>query len=57
LWYNLSSGFSILFSSNRFIGPITNGFEKPVQILQATATANEILKIATFACIEAIKEV
>ncbi|WP_341787908.1 NADP-dependent malic enzyme [Rickettsia endosymbiont of Cantharis rufa] len=45
------------FSSNSFIGPITNGFEKPVQILQATATANEILKIATFACIEAIKEV
>ncbi|ABV73650.1 phosphate acetyltransferase [Rickettsia canadensis str. McKiel] len=45
------------FSSNSFIGPITNGFEKPVQILQATATANEILKIATFACVEAIKEV
>ncbi len=45
------------FSSNSFIGPITNGFEKPVQILQAAATANEILKIATFACVEAIKEV
>ncbi|AAU03840.1 NADP-dependent malic enzyme [Rickettsia typhi] len=45
------------FSSNSFIGPITNGFEKPVQILQTTATANEILKIATFACVEAIKEV
>ncbi|MCC8418448.1 MAG: NADP-dependent malic enzyme [Rickettsia endosymbiont of Glossina mortisans submortisans] len=45
------------FSFNSFIGPITNGFEKPVQILQATATANEILKIATFACVEAIKEV
>lgn len=43
------------FSSNSFIGPITNGFEKPVQILQATASAGEILKIATFACIEAIK--
>jgi len=43
------------FSSNSFIGPITNGFEKPVQILQATATASEILKIATFACVEAIK--
>lgn len=45
------------FSSNSFIGPITNGFEKPVQILQTTATASEILKIATFACVEAIKEV
>ncbi|MCC8370485.1 MAG: NADP-dependent malic enzyme [Rickettsia endosymbiont of Stiretrus anchorago] len=43
------------FSSNSFIGPITNGFEKPVQILQATASASEILKIATFACVEAIK--
>ncbi len=43
------------FSSNSFIGPITNGFEKPVQILQATASASEILKIATFACVESIK--
>lgn len=43
------------FSSNSFIGPITNGFEKPVQILQATASASEILKIAIFACVEAIK--
>lgn len=43
------------FSSNSFIGPITNGFEKPVQILQATLSASEILKIATFACVEAIK--
>ncbi|MFY9589564.1 NADP-dependent malic enzyme [Rickettsia endosymbiont of Halotydeus destructor] len=41
------------FSSNSFIGPIINGFEKPVQILQTGASANEILKIATFACIEA----
>lgn len=45
------------FSSNSFIGPITNGFEKPVQILQATASASEILKIATFACVESIKDV
>lgn len=43
------------FSSNSFIGPITNGFEKPVQILQATASASEILKIATFACVKDIK--
>ncbi|HJD61406.1 MAG TPA: NADP-dependent malic enzyme [Rickettsia endosymbiont of Columbicola hoogstraali] len=43
------------FSSNSFIGPITNGFEKPVQILQATLSASEILKIATFACVESIK--
>lgn len=41
------------FSSNSFIGPITNGFKYPVQILQTGATANDILKIATFACIEA----
>ncbi|WP_341793045.1 MULTISPECIES: NADP-dependent malic enzyme [unclassified Rickettsia] len=41
------------FSSNAFIGPIINGFEYPVQILQTGATANDILKIATFACIEA----
>lgn len=44
------------FSNNIFIGPITNGFEYPVQILQPTATASEILKITTFAYIEAVNK-
>ena len=37
-----------------FIGPIINGFEHPVQIVQMGASASEILKIATFACMDAI---
>lgn len=37
-----------------FIGPIINGFEYPVQIVRMGASASEITKIATFACIDAI---
>ncbi|MFP3018375.1 MAG: NADP-dependent malic enzyme [Candidatus Tisiphia sp.] len=37
-----------------FIGSIINGFEYPVQIVQMGASASEITKIATFACIDAI---
>ncbi|WP_425361018.1 NADP-dependent malic enzyme [Candidatus Tisiphia endosymbiont of Stenodema calcarata] len=37
-----------------FIGPIINGFEYPVQIVQMGSSASEITKIATFACIDAI---
>lgn len=39
-----------------FIGPIINGFEYPVQIVQMGASASQILKIATFACIDAINK-
>lgn len=39
-----------------FIGPIINGFEYPVQIVQMGASATEILKIATFACMDAINK-
>lgn len=37
-----------------FIGPIINGFKYPVQILQMGSSASEIVKIATFACMDAI---
>ncbi|MCC8398573.1 MAG: NADP-dependent malic enzyme [Rickettsia endosymbiont of Labidopullus appendiculatus] len=37
-----------------FIGPIINGFEYPVQIVRMGASASEITKIATFACMDAI---
>ena len=39
-----------------FIGPIINGFEYPVQIVQMGASASQILKIATFACMDAINK-
>jgi malate dehydrogenase (oxaloacetate-decarboxylating)(NADP+) len=37
-----------------FIGPIINGFEYPVQIVPMGASANEIIKMVTFACMDAI---
>ncbi len=37
-----------------FIGPILNGFEYPVQIVPMGSSANDILKVAAFAAIEAI---
>ncbi|XVN42426.1 MAG: NADP-dependent malic enzyme [Candidatus Rickettsia vulgarisii] len=37
-----------------FIGPIINGFKYPVQILQMGSSASEIVKIATFTCMDAI---
>jgi malate dehydrogenase (oxaloacetate-decarboxylating)(NADP+) len=37
-----------------FIGPITSGFEHSVQIVQMGSSASEIIKIATFACMDAI---
>lgn len=37
-----------------FIGPILNGFEYPVQIVHTGSSASEILKVATFAAIEAL---
>ncbi len=37
-----------------FIGPIINGLQYPVQILQMGMSASEIIKIATFACIDSI---
>ena len=39
-----------------FIGPILNGFEYPVQIVQMGSSASDILKVAAFAAIEAINE-
>jgi len=39
-----------------FIGPLINGFEYPVQIVPMGAGASEILKIATFACMDAINK-
>ncbi|CAN0587199.1 unnamed protein product, partial [Ectocarpus sp. 12 AP-2014] len=37
-----------------FIGPILSGFEYPVQIVPIGSSANDILKVAAFAAIEAI---
>ncbi len=37
-----------------FIGPIVDGFEYPVQIAQMGASANDIIKIAAFAAIQAL---
>jgi malate dehydrogenase (oxaloacetate-decarboxylating)(NADP+) len=37
-----------------FIGPILNGFEYPIQIVQMGTSASNILKVAAFAAIEAI---
>lgn len=37
-----------------FIGPIINGLQYPIQILQMGMSASEIVKIATFACIDSI---
>ena len=37
-----------------FIGPIINGLKHPVQIAQMGSSASEIIKIATFACMDAI---
>lgn len=37
-----------------FIGPILNGFEYPVQIVQMGSSASDIVKIAAFAAIDAI---
>jgi malate dehydrogenase (oxaloacetate-decarboxylating)(NADP+) len=41
-------------AAGTFIGPIINGFEYPVQLVQMGSSASEILKIAAFAAIEAI---
>ena len=37
-----------------FIGPILNGFECPVQIVQMGSSASDILKAAAFGSIDAI---
>ncbi|CAF1503852.1 unnamed protein product [Rotaria sordida] len=37
-----------------FIGPIISGLQYPVQILQMGISASEIIKFATFACIDSI---
>jgi malate dehydrogenase (oxaloacetate-decarboxylating)(NADP+) len=37
-----------------FIGPILDGFEYPVQIVQMGSTASDILKVSAFATINAI---
>ena len=42
------------FAGGVFIGPMVNGFEYPVQIVQMGSSANDILKIAAFAAIDAI---
>tara|TARA_B110000503_G_C7135033_1_gene408432 strand:- start:410 stop:2221 length:1812 start_codon:yes stop_codon:yes gene_type:complete len=44
------------FAGGIFIGPILNGFEYPVQIVQMGSSASDILKVAAFAAIEAINE-
>ena len=43
-------------SGGIFIGPILNGFEYPVQIVPIGSSANDILKVAALAAIEAINE-
>lgn len=42
------------FAGGAFIGPMVNGFEYPVQIAKMGSSANDILKIAAFAAIDAI---
>lgn len=39
-----------------FIGPLISGFQYPVQIVPMGASASDILKIATFACMDAINK-
>ncbi len=43
-------------SGGTFVGPILNGFECPVQVVPKGSSANDILKIAVLAAIEAINE-
>ncbi|MDX2050250.1 MAG: NADP-dependent malic enzyme [Rickettsiaceae bacterium] len=43
-------------SDGKIIGPILTGLSKPVQIAQVGASAEQIIKLATFAAAEAIQE-
>ena len=50
----ISAGLLQELAGGTFIGPILDGFEYPVQIATIGSSANEILKVAAFASIEAI---
>lgn len=43
-------------SKGTFIGPILSGFEYPVQLVQMSSSANQIVKMAAFAIIDSLND-